>query len=90
MTNDRAANLNRTPVAGDAGPAPDAPPNESQLSDPIGADVGPLPPIDTEPGSPPDENGSIDGLPGRVERGDEEDTEPGLDLSRFPLGATNG
>jgi hypothetical protein len=90
VTNDRAANSNRTPVAGDAEPAPDAPPNESQLSDPIGADVGPLPPIDTEPGSPPDENGSIDGMPGRVERGDEEDAEPGLDLNRFPLGATNG
>jgi hypothetical protein len=49
-----------------------------------------LPPIDTEPGGPPDEGGSIDGLPGRIERRDEEDAEPGLDLNRFPLGATNG
>jgi len=90
VTNDRTTNSQRTPVAGDVGPAPDAPPNESQLSDPIGADVGPLPPIDGTPGGPPDEDGSIDGLPGRIERRDEEDAEPGLDLNRFPLGATNG
>ena len=90
MTNDRTTNPHRPPVAGDVGPAPDAPPNESQLSDPIGADVGPLPPIDGTPGGPPDDDGSIDGLPGRIERRDEEDDEPGLDLNRFPLGATNG
>ena len=92
MNHDRPTNSQRAADAGDivVGPVGGVRHNETLTSDPIGADVGPLPPIDTEPGSPPDENGSIDGLPGRVERGDEEDAEPGLDLNRFPLGATNG
>ena len=90
MTNDRTANSQHTPVALDAAPAPHERPDEPQPADPIGADVGALPSIDTEPGGPPDEGGSIDGLPGRIERRDEEDAEPGLDLNRFPLGATNG
>jgi len=90
VTDDRTANSGRTLIARDAAPAPHERPDEPQPADPIGADVGPLRPIDTEPGGPPDEGGSIDGLPGRIERRDEEDAEPGLDLNRFPLGATNG
>jgi hypothetical protein len=58
--------------------------------DPIGADVGPLPPIDAGSGDPADKDGAIDGLPGRYERQAEEDDEVGLDLTHAPLGATNG
>jgi hypothetical protein len=58
--------------------------------DPIGANVGPLPPIDAAPGGPSDENGAIDGLPGRYERQDEEDAAAGLDMARASLGASNG
>jgi hypothetical protein len=69
--------------------------------DPIGADVGPLPPIDSgvddrtgeygskEPATD-SADGAIDGLPGRYERQDEEVDEVGLDLTHAPLGATNG
>jgi hypothetical protein len=73
-------------VARPAGPWP----NESLPSDPIGADVGPLPPIDGGSGDPADKDGAIDGLPGRYERQAEEDDEVGLDLTHAPLGATNG
>jgi hypothetical protein len=59
------------------------------MSDPIGADVGPLPPIDAVPGGTSNE-GAIDGLPGRYERQDEEDAAAGLDMIRAPLGASNG
>ena len=58
--------------------------------DAIGADVGPLPPIDAGSGDPADKDGAIDGLPGRFERQAEEDDEIGLDLTQAPLGATNG
>lgn len=64
--------------------------NENLLSDPIGANVGPLPPIDAGSGDPADKDGAIDGVPGRYERQAVEDDEVGLDLTRVPLGATNG
>ncbi len=92
MTNDRATSSHRTPKAGDIVTATteDARLNETLMSDPIGADVGPLPPIDAVPGGPPNVNGAIDGQPGRYERQDEEDTGAGLDMTRAPLGASNG
>jgi hypothetical protein len=67
--------------------------NENVLSDPIGADVGPLPSIDAERGDTADKDGkdgAIDGLPGRYERRTEEVDEVWLDLAQAPLGATNG
>ena len=87
MTNDSATSPG-TPDALDIVTAPtvDARLNE----DPIGANVGPLPPIDAVPGGPPNVNGAIDGQPGRYERQDEEDTGAGLDMTRAPLGASNG
>ncbi len=91
MTNDRATSSDRTPDARHAavGPLGDPRPNEPLTPDPTGADHGPLPPIDPPPGDPTAEDGSIDGLPGRIERRDEDDAEPGLDLNPFPLGAAN-
>ena len=38
----------------------------------------------------PSNEGAIDGLPGRYERRDEEDGAAGLDMTRAPLGASNG
>lgn len=91
MTHDHATSSQRTSDARDiVWPGEDAPLNEPLTPDPTGADNGPLPPIDPPPGGPTDDDGSIDGLPGRIERRDEEDAEPGLDLNPFPLGATNG
>jgi hypothetical protein len=91
VTRDRETSSELSPDAGDigVGPAEDVWHNERLMSDPIGADVGPLPPIDAEPGGPADENGAIDGLPGRFERQDQEDAEAGLDLTRAPIGAGN-
>ena len=91
MTNDRATSSHRTPKAGDIVTATteDARLNETLMSDPIGADVGPLPPIDAVPGGTSNE-GAIDGLPGRYERQDEEDTAAGLDMSRAPFASING
>jgi hypothetical protein len=70
-------------------PTRDARLNETLMSDPIGADVGPLPPIDAVPGGASNE-GAIDGLPGRYERQDEEDAAAGLEMTQAPLGASNG
>jgi hypothetical protein len=68
-----------------------APKRDARLPEnPIGANVGPLPPIDAVPGGPSDESGAIDGLPGRYERQDEEDAAAGLDMTRAPLGASDG
>lgn len=68
-----------------------APAGEARLNeDALGANVGPLPPIDAVPGGPSNENGAIDGLPGRYERQEEEDAAAGLDLTRASLGASNG
>ena len=91
MTNDSATSSHPTRNAGDIVTAPtgDARLDETLASDPIGADVGPLPPIDAAPDGP-SANGAIDGLPGRYERQDEEDAAAGLDMSRAPLGAGNG
>ena len=92
MSNDRATCSDGTPDAGDIVtiPAGDAQLNETLMPDPIGADVGPLPPIDAVPGGSSNENGAIDGRPGRYERQHEEDAAPGLDLTPAPLGASNG
>ena len=92
MTDDRATGSRPSPNDGDIVTAPAVEPrlNETLKSDPIGADVGPLPPIDAVPGGPSDVNGAIDGLPGRFERQDEEDAAAGLDMTLAPLGATNG
>ena len=92
MINDSVATSHRSPNAVDIVTARtgDARLNETLMSDPIGADVGPLPPIDAVPGGPSNENGAIDGLPGRYERQDEEDAAAGLDMTRAPLGASNG
>jgi hypothetical protein len=76
-------------VTHDSAASSDAPLIETPRPDPIGADVGPLPPIDAEPGDPSNE-GAIDGLPGRYERRDEEDGAAGLDMTRAPFGASNG
>ena len=91
MTNDSATSSHPSPDAVDIviGPTRDARPNETLMSDPIGADVGPLPPIDAVPGGTSNE-GAIDGLPGRYERQDEEDAAAGVDMIRAPLGASNG
>jgi hypothetical protein len=91
VTNDSATTSHRSPYAADIATAPsgDARLNETLMSDPIGADVGPLPPIDAAPGGTSNE-GSIDGLPGRYERQDEEDAAAGLEMIRAPLGASNG
>jgi hypothetical protein len=87
VTNDSATSPG-TPDAVDivTAPAGDARLNE----DPIGANVGRLPPIDAMPGGPSNENGAIDGLPGRYERQEDEDAASGLDMNRAPLGASNG
>ena len=89
MTNDSATTSSH--------PSPDAvnivtaPTVDARLNeDPIGANVGPLPPIDAVPGGPSNENGAIDGLPGRNERQDEEDAAAGLEMTQAPLGASNG
>ena len=92
MTNDSATTSSHpSPDAVNIVTAPtrDARLNETLMSDPIGADVGPLPPIDAVPGGPSSE-GAIDGLPGRYERQDEEDTAAGLDMSRAPFASING
>jgi hypothetical protein len=91
VTNDSVATSHRSPNAVDIVTARtgDARLNETLMSDPIGADVGPLPPIDAVPGGTSNE-GAIDGLPGRYERQDEEDAAAGLDMIRAPLGASNG
>ncbi|HEX7490168.1 MAG TPA: hypothetical protein VF337_00515 [Candidatus Limnocylindrales bacterium] len=90
MNHDRPTNSQRAADAGDVvvGPVGGVRHNKTLTPDPIGADVGPLPPIDGVPGSPADENGAIDGLPGRYERQAQEDA-AGLDLTRVPLGANN-
>ena len=92
MTDDRVSNSQGVPEATDTvdGPVGGVWHNETPISDPIDSDVGPVPPIDGVPGGPADENGAIDGLPGRYERQAQEDDEPGLDLTRIPLGETNG
>jgi hypothetical protein len=92
VTNDSATSSHSSPNAVDIATAPtrDARLDETLTSDPIGANVGPLPPIDAVPGGPSDEGGAIDGLPGRFERQDEEDAAAGLDMTRAPLGASNG
>jgi hypothetical protein len=92
VTNDSATDSRRTPDAVNmvTAPAEDAQLNETLMSDPIGADVGRLPNIDTVPGGPSNENGAIDGLPGRYERQDEEDAAAGLDMTLDQLGASNG
>ena len=91
MTNDSATSSHSSPNAVDIATAPtrDARLDETLTSDPIGANVGPLPPIDAVPGGPTNED-PIDGLPGRYERQDEEDAAAGLDMIRAPLGASNG
>ena len=87
MTNDIAT----SPGTPDAVDIVTAPAGDARLDeDPIGANVGPLPPIDAVPGGQSNANGAIDGLPGRYERQDEEDAAAGLDMSRAPLGAGNG
>jgi hypothetical protein len=92
VTDDSATSSHRSPDAGNTvtAPAADALLNETVMSDPIGADVGPLRPIDAVPGGPSNESGAIDGLPGRFERQDEEDAAAGLNMTQAPLGASNG
>jgi hypothetical protein len=90
VTNDSATTSHRSPDAVDIVTArTGARLNETLLSDPIGADVGPLPPIDAVPSGPSNER-AIDGLPGRYERQDEENASAGLDMTRPPFDATNG
>jgi hypothetical protein len=89
VTHDHATSSQRTPDARDIVWPGDAPLNEPLTPVPSGDDIGPLAPIDPPPVDPRDDDGSIDGLPGRIERRDEEDAEPGLDLNPFPLGAAN-
>ena len=91
MTNDSATSSRRTPDAVDIVTVRtgEARLNQTLMSDPIGTDVGPLPPIDGVPGGTSNE-GAIDGLPGRYERQDEEYAAAGLDITRAPLGASNG
>ena len=64
--------------------------NETLITDPIDADVVPDLPVDARVDGPAGESGAIDGLPGRLERQDEEDAEAGLDLTPSPAGASNG
>jgi hypothetical protein len=92
VTDDRASNSQGVPEATDdvVGPVGAVLHNETLMSDPIDSDVGPVLPIDAALGGPEGENGAIDGLPGRYERQAQEDDEPGLDLTRIPLGETNG
>src|SRR5664280_1120936 len=92
VTNDSATSSHLSPDAVNIVTAPtrDARLNETLMSDPIGADVGPLPPIAAVHGGPSSDNGAIDGLPGRYERQDEEDAAAGLDMTRAPLRASNG
>jgi hypothetical protein len=92
VNHDRAASSHSTPDAVDIviASARVAPPNETLLSDPIGAEVGPWPPIQALPGGQSSENGAIDGLPGRYERQAGEDAAAGLDMTLAPLGASNG
>jgi hypothetical protein len=89
MISDRITNAQAVPESRNVEGVPDARPNESLLSDPIGVNVGQLKPIDSEPEGSATEPGSIDGLPGRFERQAEEDAEPGLDLPLVPIGAGN-
>ena len=91
MTNDSATTSHRSPNRVDIVTARTRGTrlNETLMSDSIGADVGPLPPIDAVPGGTSNE-GAIDGLPGRYERQDEEDAAAGLDMIRAPLGVSNG
>ena len=91
MTHDSAISPRPSPNAVNivAAPTRDARLNETLMSDPVGAEIGPLPPIDAVPGGPTNED-AIDGLPGRYERQDEEDAAAGLDLTRAPVGASNG
>ena len=87
VTNDSAT----SPGIPDAVEIVTAPTGDARLNeDPLGANIGPLPPIDAVPGDPSDEHGAIDGLPGRYELQDEEDAAAGLDITRAPLGASNG
>ena len=68
-----------------------APEGDARLTeDAIGANVGPLPAIDAVLGGPSNENGAIDGLPGRYERQEEEGAAAGLDMTRASRGASNG
>ena len=92
MNHDSATSSHPSPNAVNIVTAPtrDARPNETLMSDPIGAEVGPLPPTDAMPGAPSNENGAIDGLAGRYERQDEEDAAAGLDMTRAPLRSSNG
>ena len=92
MTNASVISSHPTPNAGDIITAPTGHAwlNETLMSDPIGAEVGPLAPIDAVPGGPSNVNGAIDGLPGRYERQDDEDAGAGMDMTRAPLGASNG
>jgi len=91
VTDDRATGSRPSPNDGDIVTAPAVEPrlNETLKSDPIGADVGPLPPIDAVPGGQSNANGAIDGLPGRYERQDEEDAAAGMDMTRPPVAAGN-
>jgi hypothetical protein len=92
VTDDRVSNSQGVPEATDdvIGPVGGVWHNETLMSDPIDSDVGPVLPIDAALGGPEGESGAIDGLPGRYERQAQEDDEPGLDLTRIPLGETNG
>jgi hypothetical protein len=92
VNHDRPTNSQGVPEATDdvVGPVGGVRHNETLTSDPIDSDVGPVLPIDAALGGPEGENGAIDGLPGRYERQAQEDDEPGLDLTRIPLGETNG
>ena len=91
MNHNRAASSHPSPNAGDIVTAAtrDARFNQTLMSDPIGAEVGPLPPTDAVPGAPSNENGAIDGLAGRYERQDEEDAAAGVEMTQAPLGASN-
>ena len=82
MTSDRDSSSRRTPNAVDivSDGTRDARSNKTPMSDPLGADIGRLRPSDAVPGGPSNENGAIDGLPGRYERQDEEDVAAGLDM----------
>jgi hypothetical protein len=91
VSRDRNASSQPSPDAGDigAGPTGDVWHNERLMSDPIGADVGPLPSIDGAPGEPADEAGAIDGQPGRYERQDDEDAAARLGLAPVAFGKSN-
>jgi hypothetical protein len=92
VTDDRTSHSQGIPEPTDTvdGPVGRVWHNETLMSDPIDSDVGPVLPIDAALGGSEGENGAIDGLPGRYERQAQEDDEAGLDLTRIPLGETNG